>query len=126
VPSSAESPRERVARTIVALERSCLEADAALVERRWVQVGTAFRVQAELTAELAKLFDASPEIAPANDAKVARRIGGILAYREDQLRRMRTYRDEVSARLSSIGKVNAFSRSLGKHAAAAQLYDGQY
>jgi hypothetical protein len=124
--SSADTALDAVVRGIIALERSCLEADAALVERRWEDVDAAFRAQAELTADLAALFDASPETAPVNDAKVARRVSGILAYREDQLRRLRSYRDEVATRLSSIGKVNAFSRSFGKHAAAAQLLDMQY
>jgi hypothetical protein len=53
-------------------------------------------------------------------------VNGILAYREDQLRRLTAYRDEVATRLSSIGKVNAFSRSFGKNAGAAQLLDMQY
>ena len=126
MPSSADAAREHVGRTIVALERSCLDADAALVERRWSDVDAAFQVQAELTAELEQLFAASPETAPANDAKVEQRVRGIVAYRDDQLRRLRSYRDEIASRLSSIGKVNAFARSFGKHAAPAQLYDGKY
>ena len=66
------------------------------------------------------------QTAPANDAKVARRVNGIVAYRDDQLRRLQAYRDDVATRLSSIGKVNAFSRSFGKHAQAAHLLDAQY
>jgi hypothetical protein len=132
VPSSADgavpadASLDAVGRTIVALERSCLDADAALVERRWDDVDAAFRAQSELTAELERLFAEAPHTAPGSDAKVEQRVRGILAYREDQLRRMRSYRDEIASRLSSIGKVNAFSRSLGKHASAAQLYDGKY
>lgn len=115
-----------VARTIVALERACLEADAALVERRWPDVDAAFGAQAELTAELGRLFAATPELAPANDAKVAQRLRGVLAYRDDQLRRLDAYRDELATRLTSIGKVNAFARSLGKRAVTPRLYDAQY
>lgn len=126
MPSSAEGPRAEVARTIVALERACLEADAALIERRWQDVDAAFGAQADLTAELGRLFGASPQLAPANDAKVAQRLRGILAYRDDQLRRLEAYREEIATRLASIGKVNAFSRSLAKHTAGARLYDGQY
>ncbi|HEX3463994.1 MAG TPA: hypothetical protein VHS78_08110 [Candidatus Elarobacter sp.] len=126
MPSSAEGPRAEIAHTIVALERACLDADAALVERRWTDVDAAVGAQAELTAELARLFDASPRHAPANDAKVAQRLRGVLAYRDDQLRRLDAYREEISTRLASIGKVNAFSRSLGKHTATPRLYDGQY
>jgi hypothetical protein len=123
--SSAEGALDAVVRTIIALERSCLEADAALVERRWDGVAAAFRAQDELTAELARLFDAAPQTAPANDPKVGQRVSGILAYRDDQLRRLRSYRDEIATRLSSISKVNAFSRSFGRRAAAAQLLDMQ-
>jgi hypothetical protein len=126
MPSSAEMTHDAIVSTVIALERSCLEADAALVERRWPDLESTLRVQAELTAELARLFEAAPQLAPANDPKVERRINGIVAYREDQLRRLRAYRDETASRLSSIGKVNAFARSFGKRSAAAQLLDGQY
>jgi hypothetical protein len=126
VPSSADAPLERVGRAIVALERSCLDADAALVEHRWRDVEASFRAQAELTADLERLFAEAPETSPASDPKVEQRVRGILAYREDQLRRLRSYRDEIGSRLSSIGKVNAFARSFGKQAGSAQLYDGKY
>ncbi len=126
MPSSADAALDAVVETVIALERSCLAADAALVERRWPDVDAAFRAQIDLTARLAELFEAAPETAPANDAKVAQRIRGILAYRDDQLRRLSSYRDDVAVRLSSIGKVNAFARSFGKHAASARLLDGQY
>ncbi|MBV8370303.1 MAG: hypothetical protein JO036_15460 [Candidatus Eremiobacteraeota bacterium] len=126
MPSSAERGREEIARTIAALERSCLDADAALVERRWAGVDAAFKTQTALTDLLARLFDAAPDAAPANDAKVARRVGRIIAYRADQLRRMQAYQASVGARLENIGKVNALSRSLGRRGPAAQLLDLQY
>ena len=122
MPSPADAARDGVARTIVALERSCLDADAAIVERRWDDVGAALRAQAALTEELAALFDA----APVDDAKVQQRVRGIIAYRDDQLRRLQGYHAEVGTRLQSIGRVNAFARSLGKRANAARLLDGQY
>jgi hypothetical protein len=126
VRQSADSPLDAVVRTIIELERLCLSADAALVERRWPDVDASFSAQAELTAQLARLFESAPQTAPANDAKVAERVRGILVYRDDQLRRIESYRDEVAGRLSMIGKVNAFSRSFGKRGAAAQLLDAQY
>jgi hypothetical protein len=114
VPSSAETPREAVVRTILELERACLDADAALVERRWADVRAAFALQSTLTGELGALFAANPELAPAQDEKVARRILGVLRYRDDQLRRLTAYRDEVGRRLRAIGSVRALSRSIGK------------
>ena len=123
---SADAARDDVVRTIIALERSCLDADAAIVERRWDDVRTAFQAQAALTEELAALFAAAPHTAPADDAKVAQRVRGIVRYRDDQLRRLRAYHAEIGARLHSIGRVNAFARSLGKRANAARLLDGQY
>ena len=126
MPSSAETARERVAHAIVALERSCLDAEKALVERRWPDVDAAFKTQVALTAELARLFEGAPETAPPNDAKVAQRVRGILAYREDQLRRLRAYRADLATRLESIGKVNAFSRSIGRGGPDARLLDLQY
>jgi len=124
--SPADAVRDDVVRTIIALERSCLDADAAIVERRWDDVNDALRAQGALTEELAALFDVAPHAAPAEDAKVAQRVRGIIAYREDQLRRLEAYQAEVGTRLRSIGQVNAFARSLGKHANSARLLDGQY
>ncbi|HEX3469193.1 MAG TPA: hypothetical protein VHT05_14025 [Candidatus Elarobacter sp.] len=134
MPSSAdrapggapESPRDVVVRTIIALERSCLDAESAFVNRRWNDVGTAFSTQRELTGELRRLFSLAPEAAPANDQKVARRMRGVLAYRDDQLRRMRAYHDDVGERLRSIGKVRALARTIGRRRASGRLVDGTY
>jgi hypothetical protein len=122
----AETARDAVARTIIALERSCMDADAALVEHRWPELGAALRAQAVLEVQLRALFDAAPETAPAANVKVEQRIRGILAYRDEQLRRLRAYHSDVALRLNSIGKVRALSRSLGRRAASAQLLDAQY
>ncbi len=122
--SLAETPRAVVVRTLIALERSCLDADAALVERRWKHVTAAFAAQARLTAELERLFAASPETAPAQDAKIARRLQGVVAYREDQLCRLQAYHAEVASRLQSTLKLRGFARAVGKP--AAQLIDAQY
>jgi hypothetical protein len=126
VPPSADRARDEVVRIIIALERSCLDTDAAIVERRWDDVGVAFRNQAALTGQLAARFDAAPHAAPGADAKVAQRVRGIVAYRDDQLRRLQGYRAEVGTRLDSIGRVNAFARTLGKRVNSARLLDGQY
>jgi hypothetical protein len=126
VRSPADTARDEVVRIIIALERSCLDADAAIVERRWDDVGLAFRAQATLTGQLAARFDAAPHAAPASDAKVAQRVHGIVAYRDDQLRRLQGYRSEIGTRLDSIGRVNAFARTLGKRVNSARLLDGQY
>lgn len=115
-----------VARAIVALERACLAADAAFLERRWNDVHAALAAQGTLTEELRGLFETAPETAPARDAKVAQRLAGVLAFRGEQLRRMEAYRDEIGARLRSIGKVRAFSRSIGRRPNAARVLDGQY
>ena len=124
--SSAEAARDAVVRAIIALERSCLDAESAFVERRWPDVEAAFGRQTALTGDLGRLFASAPETAPANDARVARRVRGIHAYRDDQLRRMRAYRDDVATRLCSIGKVNALSRTIGRRTARGHLLDGQF
>lgn len=103
-----------------------MDADAALVEHRWPELGAALRAQAVLEVQLRALFDAAPETAPAANVKVEQRIRGILAYRDEQLRRLRAYHSDVALRLNSIGKVRALSRSLGRRAASAQLLDAQY
>jgi hypothetical protein len=126
VLSPADAARDGVVRTIIALERSCLDADAAIVERRWDDVDAALRAQAALTEQLAALFAAAPHAAPDGDAKVAQRVRGILAFRDDQLRRLRAYHAEVGTRLNAIGRANAFARSLGKRVNSARLLDGQF
>ena len=123
--SSAETALDAVVASIIALERSCLEADSALAERRRHDVDAAFAEQTRLTAELARLFAEAPETSPAADAKVAQRVDGILAYRDEQLQRLRAFHAEVGGRLESIGKVRAFSRSIGKHDRSGGLYDTQ-
>ena len=123
--SSADTARAAVADTILALERSCLEAESAFVERRWDDVERAFGAQSALTGELGRLFVAEPQTAPENDVKVEQRVRGILAYRDDQLRRMRVYHADVESRLQSIGKVRALSRSIGNGERTGALYDTQ-
>ncbi len=123
--SSADAGGAAVAEAIVALERSCLEAEAAFVERRWDDVERAFVAQARLTGELGRLFAGAPQSAPEHDPKVAQRVRGILVYRDDQLRRMRDYHAEIESRLLSIGKVRALSRSIGTGDRAGALYDIQ-
>lgn len=121
--SADVAAHEAAAEVVIALERSCLEAEGALVERRWPDVERAFAVQAALTDALKRVFAAAPQTAPENDDKVARRMRGILAYRDDQLRRLRAYHAEIEERLRSIGKVRAFSRSIGKRERAGEMYD---
>ena len=124
--SSAELARPAVVRTILALERSCLDAESALVERRWRDVDVAFAAQRRLTEELAALFVATPESAPLADAKVAQRLRGVLAYREDQMRRLRAYHQSVGERLRSIGKVRQFARAIGKRLPISHVLNGHY
>ncbi len=126
MPSSADAARDAVVRAIIALERSCLEAESAFVERRWPDVEVAFGRQAALTGDLGRLFAAAPETSPVHDPKVARRVRGIIAYRDDQLRRMRAYHDDVATRLRSIGKVNALARTIRRRTAGGHLVDGQF
>ena len=125
MPSSAESAREQIVTTILALERACLEAEAALVERRAAAFDAALTAQAALTQRLGQLFESAPSMAPGNDAQVAARLRGVLSYRDDQLRRLQLYRDETGRRLEAIAKVRAFARTIGRHEPAATYYDTQ-
>ncbi len=124
MPSSADG-RQRAVETILALERACVEAEAALVERRWDAFGAALRTQSALTATLHELFRALPEIAPRRDERVMKRLRGILAYRADQLDRLRAYHAHVGERLRAIGRVRAIGRTLGKPAVRARVLDTQ-
>ncbi|HYZ15042.1 MAG TPA: hypothetical protein VE591_01525 [Candidatus Acidoferrum sp.] len=123
--SSSGDPREVVVATILALERACLDADAALVERRWHDVTEALAVQRRLTAELGELFARTPQLSPAQDERVAKRLRGVLAFRDEQLRRLHALRDEIGRRLETIGRARAFSRSVGHPRTSAAFYDTQ-
>ena len=128
MPSSAEdraAAQQAVVETIIALERSCLGADAAIVERRWNDLDTVFADQQALTDRLAVLFTAAPEAAPEQDARVMKRLRGVLTYRDDQLRRLRAYHEGVAERLRSIERMRRFSRSIGTHVVPARVLDAQ-
>ena len=125
MPSSAEAAHDAVVRAIIELERSCLDADAALVEWRWDGVAAALDQQAALSDELVRLFAAEPAAAPARDARVAQRLHGVLAYRDEQLVRLRAQRDEIGRRLHAVGKLRELSRTVGRHEPAAALFDTQ-
>jgi len=89
-------------------------------------VRKAFGTQRRLTDELAALFAAVPDVAPAADAKVAQRLRGVYAYREDQLRRLQAYRDNLAERLQSIGKMRRLSRAVGKRPPTAHVVNSTY
>jgi hypothetical protein len=122
--SSAE-PLRRAIDTILALERACVDAEAALVERRWDDFGASLRTQSALTAALQGLFREQPEIAPQRDERVMKRLRGVLAYREDQLRRLRSYHAHVGERLQAIGRVRAIGRTIGKPEPRSRVLDTQ-
>ena len=121
MPSSAESARDAVVAALVAIERSCLDVDAAFVERRWSDVGASLREQERLTAELGRLIARAPAASPDADEKIAQRMRGILAYRDDQVARVQAYRADVGRRLDAIGRVRKFSRTIGSGAKARLL-----
>ena len=121
----AETPREEVIGTVIALERACLDADAALTEHRWNDVERAFAEQTRLTDALRLLFTETPELAPLRDARVAKRLRGVLRYREDQLRRLQAYRDELARRLSSVGKMRRLAQTMRRSAARASYVDNR-
>lgn len=128
MPSSAEgdeAARQAVVETIIALERSCLGADAAIVERRWNDLDTVFADQQALTDRLAMLFAAAPDVSPEQDPRVMKRLRGVLSYRDDQLRRLRAYHDGVAERLRSLERMRRFSRSIGTRVVPARVLDAQ-
>lgn len=120
-----ETAQRDVVETIIALERSCLGADAAIVERRWSDLDAVFADQQALTDRLAALFAAAPEVAPDRDPRVMRRLRGVLSYRDDQLRRLRAYHDGVAERLRSLERMRRFSRSIGTHVMPARVLDAK-
>ncbi|HTJ27767.1 MAG TPA: hypothetical protein VMA36_16545 [Candidatus Limnocylindria bacterium] len=125
MPPSAD-PRAEIVEAILAFERSCLAADAALVERRWPDFRAALASQRQLTGRLAELFAATPQFAPDGDPRVRQRLLGVFKYREDQLRRLRAYHEQVGTRLSTLAKMRAFRRSIGTAPVPARILNAHH
>ena len=109
--SSPPSPEEVLAPLLDELESACAEAEVALRARDWAALALSFanqrRIRQAVVNELAAL--GFGQDAPPPDAR--RRLEVVFAFRNDQLRRLTAYRNEVSAQLQRARKWKDITRS---------------
>ena len=84
MPSSADTAYDAIVAAVIALERSCLEADAALAERRWPDLESALRVLATWRGRRLALLGDMFELGVASQSEHAR-LGCALAASTDVL-----------------------------------------
>lgn len=114
MPQSAETLRAAVEREVAALERLCSEMEAALAGRKWIALQRSFGDARRISHALKNAMEhAAPVRDELFDARVRARVARVVAARDDQLARLRSYRDAVSERLQAIAKHKAFARAIG-------------
>jgi len=93
------------------LERAVAEGEVALRARDWPALALSFanqrRIRQGIINELA-LLGLTPENAP---PAVLERLQAVFAFRNDQLRRLTAYRNEVSSQLQRARKWKDIARS---------------
>lgn len=114
MPLSAETLRAAVEREVTALERLCEDMEAALAGRKWIALQRSFGDARRLSHALKNAMESATAVRDADfDARMYARIRRVSAVGDDQLARLRSYRDAISERLQAIAKHKAFARSIG-------------
>lgn len=114
MPPSAETLRAAVEREVTALEHLCDDMEAALAGRKWIALQRSFGDSRRLSHALKNALESAASVRDDTfDARIYARIRRIYAVRDDQLSRLRSYRDAVSERLQTIAKHKAFARAIG-------------
>lgn len=99
---------------MAAMEHLCDDMEAALAGRKWVALQRSFGDARRLAHALKNAMEnAAPARDELFDARVRARVQRVVAVRDDQLARLRSYRDAVSERLQAIAKHKAFARAIG-------------
>ena len=110
------SPRREIAALIEELEELCAKAERALVALQWDDVHAAIAEQRRVTQALVNAMEANKSSrTEAFDKEVLRHIERIYAVRDNQLRRMMSYRDKVRERLRLIARAKQARRTFGTY-----------
>lgn len=114
MPPSADALRGGVEREMAALEQLCVDMETALAARRWAALHGFFGDARRLGHALKNAMENAASVRDEDfDARMHARIRRVSAVRDDQLARLRAYRDAVSERLQAIAKHKAFARAIG-------------
>jgi hypothetical protein len=97
---------------IVAIERECLVADAAIAAQNWERCEESWRAQRVLTHELDIALREHP-LTLEQLAAARKRIDRLARYREGQLKRLKAFNDACATRLANMGRFRGFSKSVG-------------
>ena len=109
--NSPQSPEDAIRALLSELEALCAEAEKSLRARDWVELNDRLADQRRVRQAIVNGLDAlgfPPNTAP---QEVLDRLNAIYTFRNDQLRRLTTYRDEVSSRLQRARKWKDIVRS---------------
>lgn len=106
------------------LERSCVEAEAALREQRWRECDVMWSRQRRLTHELEVALRDLPMGTPERRAAFAR-IDRIAKYRDNQVRRLRAFQAATAKRLATLERFRRMSKSVGE-VPKARLIDSSF
>lgn len=114
MPPSAETLLGAVEREVGALEHLCDDMEAALASRKWTALQRSFGDARRISHALKNAMENAATVRDERfDARIQARIRRVFSVRDDQLARLRAYRDAVSERLQAIAKHKAFARAIG-------------
>jgi hypothetical protein len=98
------------------LEQLCSQAEQELVALRWGHLVMTLADQRRLLAALTNEVHATVGIrSPKYNAQLRHRVARIYAVRDNQLKRLVSFRDNVRNRLTTIAKVKQMRRTFGAY-----------
>ncbi len=105
-----------------ALEAACAEFERALAARDWPEMDRALAQERRSRHGLQNAFEAAASVRDeAFDRELFKRVRYVYAVRENQLARLRQYRDQVGERLTLLSKWKQFARNFGKETPRGRL-----
>ena len=96
---------------LVSLERECLTVDGAINQRAWDACEESWRRQRLLTHELDISLREST-LTPEESKAIKLRIDRLTAYRDGQLKRLKTFNENCAKRLTTIGRFRKYSKTV--------------
>ena len=129
MPPSAEAPQTPssapladVERELSALEQLCGTLERALMQRNWKALETAMADSRRITHALANAMDDARSVRSSEfDAATMRRIRYVEAIRQNQLARLKQYRDSIGERLALTAKWKSALRSMERRRRPSRL-----
>ncbi len=113
---------DAVAREINALSAMCEEIDAGLKAHDWARMDTAIADSRRITHALEEaMAEAGPYRDDRFDAAVFQRLQEIYSFRDDRLRTLTQFHEELGERLRQLSRWKGYARSIGSSEAPRGL-----